>query len=151
MAMVQRHKQVITLMALAFSICVLTSLAQVDNVSQAQVGGLGVALLLLFLMCMKGSEMFARSHTPMARNGNMRRSRMNGSSKRRQNGMRNRARNKESFYGGMGTQMQESMPVVQASPIPPMSAAGTRETRYYREGTDIKNAMMLQNLFNFTS
>ncbi len=144
--MMQRHKQVITLVALAFSICVLTSLAQANNVSQAQVGGLGVAILLIFLMCMKGSEMFAniRPGTRMLREGRQR-GEMYGTGKRRNQAMQN----KESFFDVLDK--QETMPIVQPQLIPPMDPAGTRENQYYREGADIKTAVMLQKLFNFNS
>lgn len=152
---VMHHKQIITLMALAFSICILTSLAQTGSVSKTQVAGLGVALLLIFLVCAKGSEMFARTktNTRMLRRG--RRSHETfGSGKRRKEGMRgghpSRKAKTESFYGGGGTQMQfETMTPVQAQPIPATGSSGSRELQYFREGTDIKNAMTLQRVFNF--
>lgn len=135
------HRQVISLMALAFSICVLTSVAQIDNIPKSQVIGLGVALVLILVMCItgtdkgKGTEMYAKSRTSMARR--KRRSRMG---------------NKESFFGGRGSRLEaETMTMAQPSPIPPMGSSGKRENRYYREGTDIKNAMLLQKLFNFNS
>lgn len=124
-------------MAIAFSICVLTSISQANVASQSQVVGLGVALFVIFLLCAKGFEMYSKQNR-LLRGRGMREAMGRG--------------RKGAFYGKRDTTMQdETMTLVQAQPIPPMGPTGKKQQTYFREGADIQNAMTLQNIFNFNT
>lgn len=116
--------QLLYLIALAFAICLLTKLANVEAVTPQTVGGLVVAVILIYIMCLRTYENYKRKRR------RFRRPPKRTYRRRRSPSLPTSARSRRrTFYGSQ----------------PGMIASET----YFREDDDAGRAKKLQTMFGY--